>query len=94
MTTNTNSIKVAVFGPNLSMQAQDKGNVHVHAAGCADCNHYGRGKRFGGGRSIMLEVKSARQVVEFMYADHLEDDASYAACRAEVWFAPCVALAE
>jgi hypothetical protein len=88
-------MKVAVFGPNLSMEGQNKGDVHVHAAGCGDCKHYGRGRRFGGEDSgWVFEAQSVREVVEEFYADQLDEGSSYGSCRAEVWVAPCVTLAE
>jgi len=82
---------VKVFGPNL--HSQDKGDMHVHAADCGDCKHYGPGKRFGGEREgWQLSVDTVEEVTEAVYGpdEYLYDPATEIdQYTASFYWAPC-----
>lgn len=80
--------KVMVFGPNL--RDQSKGQLHVHAANCADNRRYGNGRPMGGEEGQEMLVSSRREVVEDMYSGQLDEGCSYKDCAADVHFAPCL----
>jgi hypothetical protein len=92
---------ISIFGPNLNDQS--KGQFHVHAAGCGDCKHYGRGK-FGGETGWHIDAESQLDVCSEIYADHLSDyglsteDAEGVEMLtdwlSDLWFAPCLSLPE
>lgn len=85
---------VRVVGPNLNDQT--RGTFHVHADGCADLKKYGPGRRFGGDeygeRETPLDVDTALEVVEEIYADQLDEnpDVTAADWLDDFYFAPCV----
>lgn len=87
-----------IFGPNLNDQS--KGDLHVHAASCGDCKHYGPNGKFGGDAFPgSREFASAMEVSAYIYGDHLSDhgltvdDAEGVEMLddwlTEFWFAPC-----
>lgn len=86
---------VSVFGPNLSREGQQIAQFHVHAQGCGDCRHYGRGKRMGGeDNGWHLIVHALADVVEATYPPDEHDwdpanPADLANVSQEFWFAPC-----
>lgn len=88
---------VEVFGPNLSGAGQQKGDIHVHATGCADCKKYGPGKPMGGDDDgwPLTGMMSRLEVVCEVYPpgdfewnpDVAEDADGY---LRSVYFAPCL----
>lgn len=85
---------VRICGPNLSSAAQQKGDLHVHRAGCKDLLHYGPGRRFGGGvpgnRETLIKGATIRGIVEFCYSDQIaESGDSWDDYVSSFWFAPC-----
>lgn len=87
-------MKVTIFGPNLNDQS--KGTFHVHAADCADCRHYGPGRKYGGETGWTIEVGSQFDVVTDVYPP---EDFNYDASADEFdgyandfHYAPCVSL--
>lgn len=93
-------IEVNVLGPNLNREGQAKGQLHVHAADCGDCAHYGPGTRYGGDDAgwkfkalTQLEViEDAYPPNEFEWDPTDPDD--LAMYKADLYFAPCVAALE
>lgn len=90
---------LAIFGPNLSSVAQRKGEFHVHAEGCPDCQHYGRGRRFGGdgfpGRpaSTLTNPTGRVAVASFIYEDIIAESEQTAKDFVDfIFFAPCTGL--
>jgi hypothetical protein len=83
---------VRIFGPNLTAAGQAKGGFHVHREGCGDRKHYGPGTRYGGEDQDgwLVEVDTAREAVEAVYADQLDEGDDYDSCAADLWFAPCL----
>lgn len=85
-------MRIEMFGPNL--RDQSKGQFHVHAAGCADCRHYGSGRKFGGETWPTMDVESRWECALDVYSDHMDEDPDYADNQgywlADFWFAPCV----
>jgi len=68
-------MQVTIFGPNLNSAAQRKGQFHVHAAGCADCKHYGPGTKHGGeDKGWTINAAAPIDVSLAVYADHAGDD--------------------
>jgi hypothetical protein len=94
VTVKTDVVKVAIFGPNLSSLAQSKGNFHVHAAGCADCKHYGPRKKFGGddnGDAAVMEVTSKWDAVDSIYGPSAGDfSGTVEENMGDFYFAPCL----
>lgn len=92
--TETPKIRVTIFGPNLNSSAQRKGQFHVHAVDCADCAHYGPGRKFGGDDRDGWQIKAAsrKDVGMEIYADMVgegsmtEDDCD----DPDIYIAPCV----
>jgi hypothetical protein len=87
------STTVVVFGPNLSREGEAKGYMHAHAAGCADCKHYGPGRKFGGERDDwQFEARSEQEIVEEINADFIDEneDSTWLDYRGDVYIAPCL----
>lgn len=87
------STTVVVFGPNLSREGETKGYFHAHAAGCADCKHYGPGRKFGGDRGDwQFDAVSEQEIVEEINADFIDEneDATWLDYRGDVYIAPCL----
>jgi hypothetical protein len=64
--------RITICGPNLN--DQNKGQFHVHAAGCGDLKHYGPGRKLGGeDGGWEIEVDSRLDASAAVYADHLSD---------------------
>lgn len=81
-----------IFGPNL--KRNNRGDIHVHAANCGDCNHYGPGRRFGGdddGWEIVAGT-IAGVVMEVYPPDDFGYDESEWENYDDLYFAPCVTL--
>ena len=91
-------MRVTILGPNLTAAAQRRGDMHVHAAGCADIRQYGRGRRYGGeDRGWTIEADSRRAVIEAIYPpDEFDYDpeTELDGFASDVYFAPCVELGE
>jgi hypothetical protein len=71
-------MKVHIIGPNLLDQS--KGSFHVHAEGCADMKRSPRVYDWRGGRGehagdikTPVEVESMQDIVEYCYADQLDE---------------------
>jgi hypothetical protein len=83
---------VTVCGPNLPDQS--KGDMHVHAAGCADLK---RGQLRQADKWT-VEVDSVQAVVEAIYSDMIaecdpdEPYGTWVDYEADLYFAPCVHL--
>ena len=89
--------RLAGCGPNLSAAAQNKGNLHIHAAECADLRHYGGGKKFSGEEPWIVDIETADDLNELLYGDFASDEgitaAEYVATYGtDDWRAPCVKL--
>jgi len=86
---------VTVFGPNLTSVAQRRGDMHVHATSCADCGHYGPGRKFGGEDGGWdLKVADAKELVWAVYGDMISEnpDGDWTDYLSDLYFAPCVKL--
>lgn len=81
------STSVTIFGPNLSGAMQAKGYMHAHAAGCADC------RKYHGEQGWTVEVTSRREIVEAIYADHMDEtpNADWHDFD-DLYVAPCLSL--
>lgn len=83
--------QVTIIGPNL--YKQEKGQFHVHAAGCGDIardpKRYGYA---GAGPHMTCEAASQVEVAEFIYSDIMEEngDETGESYVDEFHFAPCV----
>ena len=66
--------RLTICGPNLNRKAQEKGNLHVHRAGCADLRHYGFGTRNGGEEPWTIEVEDEHELNEVLYGDFASDE--------------------
>lgn len=81
---------VTVVGPNLPDQSQ--GDMHVHAAGCADLK---RGQLRNHAERWTVEVDSVQAVVEAIYSDMIaecdpdEPYGTWVDYEADLHFAPC-----
>ena len=72
------TVKLAVCGPNLNDRQY---RLHVHAAGCGDLKHYGRGRKYGGDYGdpwwvVLVELSDkgvAYDVARLEYEDHISD---------------------
>lgn len=96
------TVKVRIMGPNLNFQ--QKGQFHVHAAECGDCQRYGPSRYYGGDadgeQEPVVEVTSMDDVSAYIYADHLSDygltlddedgQELIGAWLSDFWFAPCL----
>jgi hypothetical protein len=82
-------VKVHVFGPNLSRAGEQLGTFHVHAAECGDCRHYGPGRKYGGERTLTMDVASAEEIVRRIYPED-EFEGSTDSFLGDFHFAPCV----
>lgn len=85
---------VTILGPNLPSHLSDKGELHVHAAGCGDiARRYPR--RFDTDpHTWSFDADTVDDVVEEIYPpDNFNYDPNDPADRAQydsdVWFAPC-----
>lgn len=85
------SHEVAIFGPNLSRAGQAKATFHIHKLTCKDCKDYGPDRKFGGeDEGWNIEADTKAEVVYEVYADQINEGASYESCRMDLWFAPCL----
>lgn len=86
--------RVTIYGPNLNRAAQAKGEMHVHAEGCADGSHYGPGRKYGGDGGWTIEATTRKDVVSAIYPpeDFGYDEADWRDYD-DLYVAPCVQLA-
>lgn len=84
-------MQVAILGPNLPRPLCDKGDIHAHAAGCADiARRYPAGRDQGG---WVIEAASIQEIIEDVYGDQMHDydpPAPWSDYEGDVWLAPCV----
>jgi hypothetical protein len=91
------SVRVRLFGPNLSELAERQGKFHVHADDCPDRRAYGPEGKFGGVDDYgdRVTVSSREEIVKVVYPpgefgyeepDWREFD--------DLYVAPCVSLPE
>jgi hypothetical protein len=94
-TTGGTNMLVTIFGPNLSSQAQQKGDMHVHAADCADCKHYGPGRKFGGeDKGWTIDATSCKSIVLDIYPpDEFDYDEENWGDYDDLYTAPCIKIA-
>ena len=96
--TTTARQNVVVFGPNLSGAAQRKAHLHAHVVGCADCKHFGPGRKFGGDMTeadeFKMEAATLDEIVHEVFSDFIDhnDREPLESYRSEIYFAPCVKL--
>lgn len=86
---------VTISGPNLPRPLCDKGDMHVHAAGCADLRKYPT-ERHTGEKGWTITVASVREVVENVYGDQIRESGStWQDYVGDFYWAPCTSkLAE
>jgi len=78
-------MEITIFGPNLGNGKQRLGDLHVHAAGCGDC------RKYRGEESETAVADTRREVVEFIYIDHMGDeDSPWTDYEGVFYWAPCV----
>ena len=83
-------MNIKVQGPNLSRAAQAKGHLHIHAAGCADNDQYGYGRKHGGEEAESVLVDTLEDVIHFIYGGHIaENECNWTDYEGEFWVAPC-----
>lgn len=74
MDETTTGRKIVICGPNLHTR---DATFHVHAPGCGDLKHYGRGGRRGGeDKGWEVEIESADIAFgasRAVYEDHISD---------------------
>jgi hypothetical protein len=82
---------VRISGPNL--RDQTKGSFHVHREGCADIKKAAKSDpAFSKREAHVLDVASAQDVAEFIYADQIaENGDSPLDYLSDFHFAPCTA---
>ena len=87
----TEKMTVTFYGPNLTRAGQDKGQFHVHRAGCGHDRFYGEGSKYGGAFPWTEDVTSVLDAVEAVYCDIIAEnpDDQVEDYLAEFWFAPC-----
>ena len=85
-------MRVHVIGPNLPDQS--KGSFHVHAAGCADVRRSPdyRSREFAHDKAHPIEADSLTAVIEYVYADMLDDEpgGTVEDYRSDFYLFPCV----
>jgi len=80
-------VKVTVHGPNLSAAEQAKGDLHVHAAGCADNAKYRDPQP-----PWTIDVESYKELTLEVYpaSDFNYDPKDWQDYASDVWLAPCL----
>lgn len=80
------TIRVRIFGPNLRSAGPQ---YHVHAEGCADCRHYGPGRRFGGDEDDgwAIELPTADLHIEATAAIYGDVASDYGPAESPEWWA-------
>jgi hypothetical protein len=84
------SVKVAVFGPNL--RDQSKGQFHVHAAGCADIAKTAkRDAAYGEDYAWYMDIACKDDAVHEAYSDMIDsnDCNPIEDYRSDFYFFPC-----
>lgn len=84
-------MRVTISGPNLPRPLCDKGDMHVHKAGCADLRRYPT-ERHTGEKGWTIEATSRQGVVEDVYGDQMHDydpPAPWTDYEGDLYWAPC-----
>lgn len=80
-------MKITVMGPNLPRPLCDKGDMHVHAAGCADLRRYPKGIDQGG---WTINVEDVRSVVVAVYDNMIDESGlTWEDYVSDLYWAPC-----
>lgn len=81
-------MRVTILGPNLPRPLCDKGDMHVHAAGCADVRRYPKGADQGGWE---IDADTMQDVVEAVYGDMIDESGrAWHEYIGDLHWAPCV----
>ncbi len=87
-------MNLTIAGPNLPHPLDEKGDMHVHAAGCAHLRRYPT-ERHTGKKGWDLDLASLKDVVETIYGDILaesDDPEDWESYLELLYIAPCVNL--
>lgn len=85
-------MRVTICGPNLPRPLCDRGDMHVHQAGCADLRKYPDDDRTRPGqKGWTIEASSVETVVYEVYDNQIEESEGYTweDYVDDLYWAPC-----
>lgn len=85
-------MRVTIAGPNLPRPLADRGDMHVHAAGCRDLSRYPT-ERHTGEKGWTIEVAGLRELTLEVYGDQIaesDDPTDWQSYLEWMYVAPCV----
>jgi len=90
----TTALDVTVIGPNLMTKDAERGEMHVHAAGCRDIARTEKRNQLGKSYSHdLIGAASKEQVADWIYCDHIDEGSmTLDDAMDQLYFAPCVKL--